>query len=98
MAPETRRPAIVGAAQHVQRLDDPRAALEPVAGSEKRLFGRAFAQSPTPVGILVSPDGRRAYVANTNSNLVAVLDLERLEVVGTIATGNEPDGLGWADR
>jgi YVTN family beta-propeller protein len=73
-------------------------AYEPVEGSEKRLFGQAFANSPTPVGILISPDGSRAYVANTNSNLVALVDLATMTVVGTIATGNEPDGLGWAGR
>ena len=72
--------------------------FEPVEGSEKRLFGQAFADSPTPVGILISPDGTQAYVANTNSNLVALVDLASLTVVGTIATGNEPDGLGWAGR
>lgn len=73
-------------------------AFEPVEGSAERLFGKAFAESPTPVGILIRGDGRVAYVANTNSNLVAILDLDTFEVVGTIATGNEPDGLGWSER
>jgi len=71
-------------------------AYEPVEGSGERLFGEAFAESPTPVGILISGDGSRAYVANTNSNRIAVLDLASMAVVGTIATGNEPDGLGWS--
>ena len=50
--------------------------------------------SATPIGVLVQPDGSRAYVANANANLVAVVDLESLEVVGTIPTGRQPDGLG----
>ena len=73
-------------------------AFEPVEGSENHLFGRAFAERASPIGVLIAPDGARAYVANANSKLVAVIDLESLEVSGTIATGAEPDGLGWAPR
>jgi YVTN family beta-propeller protein len=51
-----------------------------------------------PEGILVQPDGARAYVAVSGENAVAVIDLRTLEVVGKIATGNDPDGLAWAVR
>jgi YVTN family beta-propeller protein len=63
--------------------------------TEDRLFAE-FGDSPTPVGILISPGGERAYVANTNADIVTVLDLETLTVIGRIATGKEPDGLGWS--
>jgi YVTN family beta-propeller protein len=46
-------------------------------------------------GILVAPDGSRAYVAATNDNYVAVVDLKNLEVTGHISTGNGPDGMDW---
>ena len=49
----------------------------------------------SPEGILVQPDGVRAYVALSGDNQVAVLDLKTLEVTGHIATGNNPDGMTW---
>ncbi len=47
-------------------------------------------------GILMQPDGTRAYVACTPDNYVAVIDLKSLEVVGHIDAGPGPDGLAWA--
>ena len=47
-------------------------------------------------GILVQPDGARAYVAFSQDAIVAVIDLKTLEVVGQIPTGPNPDGLAWA--
>lgn len=49
-------------------------------------------------GILVQPDGARAYVACTPDNYVAIVDLKTLEVVGHIDAGGNPDGLAWAVR
>ncbi len=49
-------------------------------------------------GILMQPDGSRAYVAVGSQNGVAVIDLNTLEVAGHIETGRGPDGLGWAVR
>jgi YVTN family beta-propeller protein len=46
-------------------------------------------------GVLVAPDGSRAYVAATNDNYIAVVDLKTLEVTGRISTGNGPDGMDW---
>jgi len=58
-------------------------------------FGRG---TGVPIGVLVSPDGRRAYVANANADLVTVVDLADRRVVGFLPTGREPDGLAWAPR
>jgi YVTN family beta-propeller protein len=52
-------------------------------------------EGPVPIGILIEPGGRRAYIANTNANLVTVLDLAEHRVVARIVTGRQPDGLGW---
>ncbi len=49
-------------------------------------------------GILMQPDGMRAYVACTPDNYVAVIDLQTLTVVGQITAGKNPDGLAWALR
>jgi YVTN family beta-propeller protein len=47
-------------------------------------------------GILIAPDGSRAFVAVSAKNKVAVVDLKTLEVTGEVQVGKGPDGLGWA--
>jgi len=49
-------------------------------------------------GVLVQPDGTRAFVACSPDNYVAVIDLRSLAVVGHIQAGTEPDGMAWAVR
>ncbi len=46
-------------------------------------------------GILIQPDGARAFVAVTPENKVAVVDLKTLEVTTTFSTGEAPDGMAW---
>jgi YVTN family beta-propeller protein len=47
-------------------------------------------------GILMQPDGKRAFVALSADDKVAVVDLKKLEVTKTFETGKEPDGMAWA--
>jgi YVTN family beta-propeller protein len=49
-------------------------------------------------GVLVQPDGARAFVACSPDNYVAVIDLPSLAVVGHIHAGGNPDGMAWAIR
>ncbi len=49
-------------------------------------------------GIVLQPDGARAYVACTPDDSVAVIDVATLTVVGRIGAGGRPDGLAWAAR
>ncbi|MGA2301317.1 MAG: YncE family protein [Candidatus Acidiferrum sp.] len=49
-------------------------------------------------GILIQPDGLRAYVACTPDDYVAVIDVKALEMTGKIPVGKQPDGLAWALR
>ena len=49
-------------------------------------------------GVLIVPDGSRAYVAVSADNKVVVLDLKKLEVAGEFPTGKGPDGMAWAVR
>jgi YVTN family beta-propeller protein len=49
-------------------------------------------------GILIAPDGSRAYIAVSTADKVAVLDLKTLDVVGQIDAGKQPDGLAWAGQ
>jgi DNA-binding beta-propeller fold protein YncE len=49
-------------------------------------------------GIVMQPDGSRAFVACTPDDYVAVIDLKLLEVAGRLDAGPEPDGLAWSIR
>src|SRR5579863_3293441 len=49
-------------------------------------------------GILMDPDGSRAFVACSPDGYVALINLHALEVVGRIEAGQDPDGLAWATR
>ncbi|MDE3202208.1 MAG: YncE family protein [Acidobacteriota bacterium] len=48
-------------------------------------------------GILMRPDGSRAYVACGHDGYVAAVDLKTWKMVGKVAIAG-PDGLAWADR
>jgi YVTN family beta-propeller protein len=47
-------------------------------------------------GILMDPDGTRAFVACTGDNYIAVIDLKTLEVIAHLDAGGGPDGMEWA--
>jgi len=49
-------------------------------------------------GILMDPDGSRAFVACSPDNYIVAVDLKTLEVTGRLEVGQDPDGLAWAIR
>ena len=49
-------------------------------------------------GILMDPDGSRAFVACSPDNYVVVIDLKTLQITSHIDVGKVPDGLAWAIR
>ena len=55
-------------------------------------------RTAAPIGTLPAPDGRHVFVALNATGQVAVVDLERLEVVRYLDVGPGPDGLGFAAR
>jgi YVTN family beta-propeller protein len=61
----------------------------------QRLFNQ-FGEGPVPVGILVAPKLSNAFVANTNADIVTVIDLRTWEIVDRLTAGKEPDGLGYS--
>ena len=69
-----------------------------VEGGERRgrLFENAFGNSPAPIGILIEPGGKRAYIANTLADIITVIDLDSLSVAARIPAGRQPDGMAWA--
>ena len=70
--------------------------LEAVEGSEERLFGGRFGRSPVPVGLVIHPDGKRAFVAATQADVVLVVDPSTLELLETYKAGREPDGMAYS--
>lgn len=39
--------------------------------------------------------GTHAFVANTNADIVTVLDLRSMSISGRLKAGKQPDGLGY---
>lgn len=69
-----------------------------VSAKEKeasRLF-QEFDDSPVPVGILIYPSNSHAFVANTNADIITIIDLNTLAISGRLTAGKEPDGLGYS--
>jgi len=76
-----------------------------LGGPELAIFDAASGQSVKRVnigrgaaGILMQPDGARAFVACTPDDYVTIINLKTLEVAGHIEAGKQPDGLAWAVR
>jgi len=46
-------------------------------------------------GIVIVPDGSRAYIAVSTDNKISVVDLKKFTVVGSLPTGKGPDGMTW---
>jgi YVTN family beta-propeller protein len=66
------------------------------AETDGRLFGNRFDQSSVPIGIEIHPDGTRAWVAHTNADVVAEVDLTDWKVVRLLLAGKEPDGMAYS--
>jgi YVTN family beta-propeller protein len=49
-------------------------------------------------GILIDPNGSRAFVACTPDNTITVIDLHTLTIAAHIPNIPEPDGMAWATR
>jgi YVTN family beta-propeller protein len=50
-------------------------------------------ETALPIGVRVDPDGRRAYVAISGGDRIAVIDVDGWKVRAHWATGREPDAL-----
>jgi DNA-binding beta-propeller fold protein YncE len=55
----------------------------------------AMGKSAQPEGILIAPDGRRAWVALSAMNRLAEVDIASRRVVRYLTTGQEPDGMAY---
>jgi YVTN family beta-propeller protein len=66
-----------------------------VVDAPARKVTRRMKLGKSAAGILIVPDGSRAYVALSADNKVAIVDLKTGTKVGDIATGRDPDGMAW---
>ena len=49
-----------------------------------------------PVTLAMHPDGRHMFAAIYHDTWIAIVDLEKMEVVGKIATPGNPDGIAYS--
>ncbi len=66
-----------------------------MAGEGQQRYFEDFEGSSVPIGLVI-PDNKFAYVANTHSDAISVIDLERMEITGHFMVGHEPDGIGFS--
>jgi DNA-binding beta-propeller fold protein YncE len=57
---------------------------------------KAFDLGGGAAGILIAPNGMRAFIAVSGGDKVAVIDLKTLSVSAEIAPLRQPDGMAWA--
>jgi len=62
--------------------------------TEGRLM--TFGNSSVPIGVVVHPGGKRAWVAHANADVITILDLEQWTAAGTLTAGREPDGMAYS--
>jgi YVTN family beta-propeller protein len=55
----------------------------------------SMGRTPQPEGILISPDGKTAWIALSAMNQLAEVDLATRRVRRYLTTGQEPDGMGY---
>jgi len=66
----------------------------PTDTDAERYFAE-FEGTSIPIGLVI-PDNRFAYVANTRSDVVSVIDIEKLEIIDHFEAGREPDGINFS--
>ncbi len=59
------------------------------------LFTLSQGTAPIPMNFERHADGRHIFVAVINADAIAVINLEKMAVVGKAATGSLPDGIAW---
>jgi YVTN family beta-propeller protein len=67
----------------------------PENADEDRYFTQ-FEGTSIPIGLVI-PDNKTAYVANTRSDAVSIIDLENFEITRHFKAGKEPDGIGYSN-
>lgn len=64
-----------------------------VLPGKKNIIDKILYHTPRPVGILMHPNGKYAFVSNFTAGRVEVIDLNKFAIVSSIKVGQMPDGL-----
>jgi len=64
--------------------------------NEGKLFGDQFGESSIPIGVVMDPSGKRAWVALAGSDLIPELDLTTWQITRVLKAGREPDGMTYS--
>jgi YVTN family beta-propeller protein len=72
----------------------PRAGAVALFNAEDARVSARLDVGEKPIGVLV-PTNTRAFVANSGSGTVSVIDLETQSVVNTLSAGRGPDGMAY---
>jgi DNA-binding beta-propeller fold protein YncE len=76
-------------------VSDPAANVLLVYDAATKEMIKSVGMSDGPSGILVAPDGKRAFVACAGAKKVAVIDTSTFSIIHEIDSGNVPDGLAY---
>jgi DNA-binding beta-propeller fold protein YncE len=83
-------------------LDGKYALISDLAGGElvilevaSRRVVKRMPLGKMPEGILLDPNGTRAFIAVAGDNRIDILDLKTLTITGRLETGAGPDGMAW---
>ena len=66
--------------------------------SSHRELGRIAMPGGAPQGITITPDGKYALESMSGQARVAIIDVAARKVVGYLAAGETPDGIGYTTR
>lgn len=64
-----------------------------VIPGKKNIFEKILYHTPRPVGILMHPNGKYAFVSNFTASRVEVIDMQNFTIISSIKVGQMPDGL-----
>lgn len=65
-------------------------------GNDYTELGRIDFPGAAPEGLTLHSDGRHLFLSLSQSNQIAVVDIETREVVGHLPAGEGPDGIGYS--
>lgn len=77
-------------------VSDPSSNVVLVYNAATKEMIKSVEMAAEPSGILMSPDGKRAFVACAGAKKVQVMELSTFSITNDIETGNVPDGLAYA--
>lgn len=67
-----------------------------ISAIEGRQLDIAIGNTPAPIGLVVSPNGKYAYVATSRADIVTVIDLVNWKIASRFPTGVYPDGMSYS--